>query len=78
MERIYVATYGIYTKNGYIMGEEYKEFEGGEDYTLEDAEKDAQDYIEEMENYYPCVMLEEIEESEEEEEEEREQNTLPF
>ena len=62
MEKTYIATYGIYTKSGYIMGEEYKEFdEEWDGYSLDDAWEEAQEYVEELEDKYPCVLLLDVE-----------------
>ena len=54
----YVAQLGIYTKNGRIMGVEDYEFEALDDeYAIEEAKAKG----EEMENYYPCVMVDYLE-----------------
>ena len=74
--KLYVATYGIYTKSGYIMGEETKDFEGCDNYSLDDAWEDAQNCVEEMEEYFPCVLLKDVCECECDEEDDT--NSLPF
>jgi len=68
----YCVVFGLYSRSGHIMGTEDREIVA-DDY--EDAKAVAKLMEDDMEEYYPCAMVDEIIELDEEEEE---KEGLPF